>query len=168
MKKNLLTRLARHAATTQATGRRAFPATALAAIEATIGAGENLHRAEVRVIIEPALPLSEILSHTSARQRAIELFSLHRIWDTEENCGVLLYLNLADHKVEIVADRGVNRAIGSQEWRAICQTMTQGFAQDRYQDSLLAALTQLHALLQRHFPANGSRANQLPNAPLVL
>jgi uncharacterized membrane protein len=96
------------------------------------------------------------------------LFAHYGIWDTEENCGVLVYVNLADHKVEIVADRGVGKAIASKEWQAICRTMTQGFSEGSYHDSTLAALGQLHALLQERFPDDGSSRNQLSNRPVVL
>ena len=122
----------------------------------------------MRLIVEPALDLAELLRGASARQRALELFADYRIWDTEENCGVLIYINLADHKVEIVADRGIGRAIGAPEWEAICKTMTQDFAQGCFHDSVLAALGQLNALLQQRFPANGPRPDQLSNRPLII
>lgn len=164
----LLSRLRKHLFTTAATSKRAFPPATLKAIEAAIAAGENLHRAELRLIIEPALTLDAILHNTTSRQRAIELFTQDRVWDTEENCGVLVYIDLADHKVEIVADRGVSHLVAAHEWQAICKTMTQGFANKAYHDSTIAALSQLNVLLQTHYPANGERSNQLSNQPLVL
>ena len=98
-------RLWRHLTTGQASGRRAFPREVLAEIQKTIAEGEQLHRAEMRIIIEPAMPLDDVLENIHPRARARTLFSDYRVWDTEENCGVLIYLNLADHQVEIVADR---------------------------------------------------------------
>jgi uncharacterized membrane protein YgcG len=163
-----LPRMMRHLFTTTAAGRRAFPPATLKAIQAAIAKGEALHRAEVRLIIEPALSMQEVLNKTSARDRARKLFALYRIWDTEENCGVLIYINLADHKVEIVADRGVGRLIDAQDWQAICRTMTTGFAQGAFHDSAIAALEQLNLLLQANLPANGARPNELSNRPLVL
>jgi uncharacterized membrane protein len=163
-----LSRLVRHLRTTAADGRRAFPAATLKAIEAAIADGETLHRAEVRIIVEPSLTAQAVWNGVSSRDRARELFAHYGIWDTEENCGVLVYVNLADHKVEIVADRGVGKAIASKEWQAICRTMTRGFSEGRYHDSALAALGQLHALLQERFPDDGSSRNQLSNRPVVL
>jgi uncharacterized membrane protein len=165
---NILSRLWRHLTTTTAAGRRAFPPPSLKAIQDAIARGETLHRAEVRLIIEPALPLSAVLNGLSARARAVELFSDYRIWDTEENCGVLIYINLADHQVEIVAERAVGRLISAGHWQAICRRMTEGFARGAFHDSVIAALDQLHALLQEHFPEDGSGANQLPNQPILL
>lgn len=165
---NTLTRLLRHACSTAAAGRRAFPTASLQAIQAAIAAGETQHRAEVRLIVEPALAMRALLGGLGARARARELFSLYRIWDTEENCGVLIYINLADRKVEIVADRGVGRTLAAPDWKAVCLTMTEGFAQGKFHDSALAGLAQLNRLLQTHFPADGSHSNQLSNKPLVL
>ena len=165
---NRIKRILRHLLTTTAAGRRAFPPATLEAIQHAIAAGEALHRAEVRLIVEPALELGELWRGESARQRARDLFAEYGIWDTEENCGVLIYINLADHQVEIVADRGVGRAIAAHEWEAVCKTMTRDFAHGRFHDSALAALEQLNALLHQRFPASGPRPDQLSNQPLIL
>lgn len=163
-----LIRIWRHLCSTRSAARRAFPATTLQAIQATIGRGEAVHRAEVRVVVEAALPLAALWQGESARARAHELFSHYRIWDTEENCGILLYINLADHKVELLPDRGVAHAVKRADWQLVCATITDGFAQELYHDSVLAALTQLNALLAQHFPCNGSHQNQLSDRPLLL
>ncbi|MGZ3158881.1 MAG: TPM domain-containing protein [Burkholderiaceae bacterium] len=163
-----MTRLMRHLTTTRATGRHTFPAHTLKAIQTAIAQGEAQHRAEIRLIVEPALTLRDVMSDLAPRERARELFAHHRIWDTEENCGILIYINLADHKVEIIADRAVGRALPATDWQAVCQTMTQGFARGDFHDSAVAALSELNALLKTHFPANGLPLNELPNRPLVL
>lgn len=165
---NKLRRAWRHLFTTTADGRRAFPLESLEKIQQAIAAGEQLHRAEIRLIVEPALSLDDALEGLSARDRARELFSQYAVWDTEENCGILVYINLADHKVEIVADRAVNRLLSAPDWQAVCATMTQGYAQGDYHGSTIAGMEQLNALLAAQFPAEGTRANQLPDRPLVL
>ncbi|RJF97950.1 TPM domain-containing protein [Noviherbaspirillum saxi] len=161
-------RLFKHLCTTAAAGRRAFPPDSLDAIEAAITEGERRHRAEVRLIVEPALGLQEVLAGMPPRERARALFAQYGVWDTEENCGVLVYVNLADHQVEIVADRGVGKIVPASEWQAICRTMTEGFARGDYHNSTLAALTRLNALLQQHYPDDGSTRNQLSDQPMVL
>lgn len=165
---NKIARLMKHVFTTADDGRRAFPPSTLEAIEAVITEGETRHRAEVRMIIEPSLGMQAVWNGVSSRDRARELFAHYGVWDTEENCGVLVYVNLADHKVEIVADRGVGRVIAAKDWQAICRTMTHGFAQGAYHDSVLAALRELNTLLQAHYPDDGSIRNQLSNKPVIL
>jgi uncharacterized membrane protein len=91
-----------------------------------------------------------------------------RLWDTEENCGILVYVNLADRKVEIIADRGVTKVLTKQEWQEICRTMTRGFSQGDFHGSTLAALEQLNGLLKERFPADGRAGQELSNRPLIL
>jgi uncharacterized membrane protein len=161
-------RALRHATTGAATGKRCFPQPVLDAIAGAIAAGETRHRAEVRLVVEPALPFGVALDGVTNRERARALFAQYGVWDTEENCGVLIYVNLAEHAVDIVADRQVGRLIADSEWQAVCRTMTEAYKRDDFQQGSVAALDQLADLLQHHFPANGSRPNQLPNEAVIL
>ncbi len=162
-------RLFRHLFTTRGAGRRAFNSQSLKAIQEVIKQGESQHRAELRLMIEPGLSLWDLLSGTRPRQRARELFVHYRIWDTEENSGILLYLNLADRQLEIIADRGVARLLDAKQWQQISRTMTSGFAAGRYEESVVQAITELNALLQKVLPAGGgSHRNELPDRPLIL
>ena len=163
-----LRRLLRHWLSTRAEAERAFPAPTLAAISEAIMAGEQTHRGEVRLIVEKALPWSVLRAGVGHRQRALALFADHGIWDTEENCGVLVYVNLADHTVDIVADRGIARKIEHATWQAICDAMSAGFARREYHAATLGALARINDLLRQHFPANGPRPNELPDRPLML
>ena len=162
----------RHLLGTRTRAARAYPPATLAALTEAITAGERVHRGQVRLILEKALPWPELRTGIRGRQRALALFADHGIWDTEENCGVLVYVNLADHTVDIVADRGIARKVDAAAWQAICDGMTAGFARGEHRDATLAALGQVNALLQRYFPADdpaaGARANELPDAPLML
>lgn len=163
-----LSRMMRHLFSTSRAGRRAFPPETLEAIEAAIAEGETRHRAELRLVIEPGLDAQDVLRGMSARDRARELFARYGVWDTEENCGVLVYICLADHQVEIVADRGVGRLVPAADWQHACRTMTAGFARGDYRNATLAALAELNALLQRHYPDDGSTRNQLADKPVML
>lgn len=165
---NKFTRALRHLTTTRIAGKRAFPTTTLNAIQSAIAEGEAVHRAEMRLIVEPSLDICEILTGMTSRQRASELFTLYRIWDTEENCGVLIYINLADHQVEIIADRGLTRLIPAEDWQRACKKMTDGFAQGNYHDSVIDGITHLNTLMQRHFPEGDSQPDQLSNQPIML
>jgi uncharacterized membrane protein len=163
-----LTRALRHWRTSAADGRRAFPQDSLAEIARVIAAGEHTHRGELRLIVEASMPFEAIWADVSNRQRALALFAEHGVWDTEDNCGVLIYVNLAERAVDIVADRNVNRKIDAATWQAVCQTMTDGFGHGQFHDSTLAAVARVNELLRLHFPADGARANELPDHPLML
>lgn len=163
-------RLLRHLFTTRASARKAFPAHSLQAILKAIKHGESLHRAELRLVIEPALEFFDLLSGLKARQRAHELFAEYRVWDTEENSGILLYLNLADHQLEILADRGVGPLLTPLEWQHISRIMSSGFAAGRFEESTVQAIEELNALLHKVLPAREGEANpnELPDRPLML
>ncbi len=163
-----LKRAWRHWSTTASRGRQAFPQQTLDDIARAINAGEQQHRGELRLIVENSMPFDAIWADLSNRQRAVALFAEYGVWDTEDNCGVLIYLNLAEHKVDIVVDRGIGRKIEQATWQAICHTMTQGFARGEFHDSTMAAVAQVNALLTTYFPSQGMRANELPDHPIVL
>ena len=158
----------RHLSSGAGAARRAFPPATLDAIAQAIDAGELTHRGEVRLIVEKALPFDEVWDGVTNRQRALALFADYGVWDTDDNCGVLIYVNLAEHKVDIVADRGIGRKIERATWQAVCATMTEGFRQGRFHDASLAAVEQVNALLRQHFPADGARPNELPDHPVML
>jgi uncharacterized membrane protein len=163
-----LARALRHWKSTAAHARRAFPPESLAAIGGAITEGERTHRGELRLVVEASMPFDAIWADMSSRQRALAMFAEHGVWDTEDNCGVLIYVNLAERKVEIVGDRNVNRKIDAATWQAVCRTMTEGFKRGQFHDSTLTAVAQVNELLRQHFPADGARANELPDAPILM
>lgn len=149
--------------------RRSFPASAMTAIGQTIADGERTHFGEVRFAVEAALPWRDAMDNISARERALALFSQLRIWDTEHNSGVLVYLLLADRDVEIVADRGIHARVGASEWEAICREMEAEFREGRYEAGVLHGLKRIHAQLHTHFPAHGrDNPNELPDVPVIV
>jgi len=162
-------RFFRHLATDHGSVRRRFPAAVLARIEAAVADGEKHHRGQVRFAVEPSLPLARVLRGVTPRERALEVFGLLRIWDTEENCGVLVYLLLADRDVEIVADRGIHGRVGGPVWEAVCRKMEAAFREGRFAEGVEAGLAEISALLARHYPREGGAGpNELPDRPVVL
>lgn len=164
-------RLLRHLSFGKLAAKRAFPPVSLNDIRANISAGEQQHRAQIRLIVEASLSLGAIWRKEGTRQRAHELFSRYRIWDTEENCGILLYINLADHKVEVVADRTSSRAITRSQWQEVIGMMTAGFARGDYPAATLLALDKLHGMLAETLPPDEdgkTGGNELSDKPVVL
>jgi uncharacterized membrane protein len=146
-----------------------FGRAALKRIEVAVATSELTHTAEVRVAVEASLTLRELIAGKNPRARAIEAFSLLRVWDTQQNNGVLIYINVADRAVEIVADRGLSSALPDRYWKSLCSEMTKGFKQDRFEESLLQCVRELSQELSRLFPVSGAiNPNELPNAPAVL
>lgn len=148
--------------------RRAFPQATLDAIEAAIGASETAHGGEVRFAIENSLPGILAWRGISGRERAIEMFSNLRVWDTEHNSGVLIYLLLADHDIEIVADRGIAAQVDPAAWEAVAQTMEAAFRQGEFERGALAGIQQISVLLAAHFPPSGHNPDELANRPVIL
>lgn len=147
--------------------RSALPAQALRSIEAAIRNNETTHSGQIRFAVEAALDLSPILRNVTARERALDIFSDLRVWDTEHNNGVLIYLLLADHDVEIVADRGIHAQVGADEWERICRAMETHFRAHRFEQGVLEGIHAISVHLARHFPG-GEHRNELPDKPVLL
>lgn len=137
------------------------------AIEAAIKESETAHFGEIRFAVETALDARSLFAGKSAHDRAVEVFSQLRLWDTEHNNGVLIYLLLADRRVEIVADRGVHRDVGAQGWEAICREMEQQFRLGRFEEGVVAGIRAVARHLVRYYPASGENENELPDKPLI-
>lgn len=148
--------------------RRAFPTSVLRAIEAEIGASEALHTGELRFAIEASLPPLAVWRGLSGRARAIEVFSQSRVWDTEHNSGVLIYLLLADHDIEIVADRGISARVDQREWEQITHNMEEAFRAGQFEQGALAGIRAITTLLAQHFPPTGNNPDELSNRPVLL
>lgn len=146
---------------------RHFNEQALQRIETAITDSESRHSAEIVVAIESALEIALLLRNQSARERAIDVFSALRVWDTELNNGVLLYVLLADHDIEIVADRGLNKHISADDWEKICQQIEQDFRRGEFADGIIHGLESLTQLLSEHYPSDDTKANHLSNRPVI-
>ena len=147
---------------------RAFPSDTLIAIDRAIKASEATHRGEIRFVVEGALDTVPLLRGQAARGRAIDVFSQLRIWDTERNNGVLIYLLLADRDVEIVADRGIDAKVGTEEWERICRKMEAAFRQADFEGGVVGGIQEVTRHLAEHFPPIGDDRNELPDKPVVL
>lgn len=137
------------------------------AITSAVAAAEKGRDGQIRVVIEPALHPRQILQNISSRERALDLFSQLRVWDTERNNGVLIYLCLADRQVEIVADRGFNHLVGPAEWELLCQKMEAEFRLGNFEAGTLAGIQAVGQILELHFGTTAC-ANELPDSPVVL
>jgi uncharacterized membrane protein len=161
-------RILRHLVMTHWQVNRAFPRQTMIAIEQAIKASETAHVGEIRFAVEGALHSAPLFKAQSARERAIDVFSQLRIWDTEHNNGVLIYLLLADRAVEIVADRGVHAKVGSREWENICRTMETAFKEANYEGGVVNGIQAVTQHLTRHFPASAAGQHELPDKPVML
>lgn len=165
---NKMTRFLKHLLATRWQVASSFPAYSMHAIRDAIQASEANHMGELKFAVEAGLDWPQLLSGTTSRERAIEVFSQLKIWDTEHNSGVLIYLLLADRKVEIVADRGIHARVGNEGWATICHGMEKEFRKGNFESGVLQGITAISALLHEHFPAQPHNPNELSDQPIVL
>lgn len=161
-----MVRLLRHLLLPDWWVRKSFPRSALERIGQAIAGSERLHHGEICFAVEGGLPLQALAA--SCRARAEELFGLLKVWDTAENCGVLLYVQLVDRDIEIVADRGINARVSHGEWEKICRDMEQALRRGAYEEAIVRGVQEVSALLARHFPPRPGDRNELPNEPVRL
>lgn len=165
-----MSRLFRHLLTPQWILRLRYPPALLARIEARIGEIERRHPGELRFVVEHALEPSDLFSGLTPRERALEVFGLLRVWDTEHNNGVLVYVLHAERAVEIVADRALARAVPQAEWDALCRQVETHFRAHRFEEGAMAAVEGAARLLEQFVPPASPTAfrNELPDQPLLL
>ncbi|HET8899460.1 MAG TPA: TPM domain-containing protein [Rhodanobacteraceae bacterium] len=148
---------------------RRFPARVLGEIAAAIKQGESRHLGEIRFAVESRLPWWGLLDGLDARQRARDCFARLGVWDTRHNTGILIYVLLAERRIEIVADRGITARVDAAEWRAICQGIERGYARSNWREGSLAGVQAVNELLARHFPADGiDNPDELGDQPIIL
>ena len=162
-------RVLRHRSLDTTDTRRAIPADMVQRLMDRVAASEQRHTGEIRIYVESSLPSSYLWRGASVRERAVMMFSKLRVWDTARNNGVLVYLMLADHAIELVADRGIHAHVPAQHWQTVVAHMADAFRNDRYEEGLTQALEEVSAVLVEHFPATGStdNPNELPDAPVL-
>jgi hypothetical protein len=162
-------RMLRHQWLDEDDTRKAIPPEVSERLARRVAASERRHSGEIRLSIEAGLPLSYVWRDATARERAVAMFGKLRVWDTEHNNGVLIYLLLAERAIEIVADRGLASKVPPQEWQAIVGRMGPAFREGRFEDGLTQALEEVSALLVAHFPAAAGdvNPNELPDAPVL-
>ena len=154
-----LKRMLRHGLSSDRQCRCLFSNDVLTAIEQATKACESRHAGEIRFAVETALPFPALWHDVSARMRAIEIFAREHVWDTEHNNGVLIYLMLAERRVEIVADRGISRHVPDAHWQAVVQHLGRHLQTGDYDSGLTQALEEVSALLVQHFPLQAGEAN---------
>ena len=163
-----LKRIWRHILMSEIRVKRRFPEAVLNGIQSAVQLSESTHSGEIRVVVEGELTWAQLLTDMTPRARALEVFSGLRVWDTEHNNGVLIYVLLADRIVEIVADRGIHRHAGDEVWRDICKLVQAEFRAGRFEDGGVKGVTAISALLRKHFSYDGENSNELPDKPLLL
>jgi uncharacterized membrane protein len=149
-----------------------FPESTLDAIEQAVARAERTHAGEIRFAIETSMAPLHVINDMSPRARALEVFATLKVWNTEFNNGVLIYVQLADRVVEIVADRGLDGRVTAAEWEAVCRLMEQHFRAGHYELGAIAGVDAVGTLLARHYPNQTAQSapphNQLPDRPTLL
>ena len=161
-------RTMRHLLADQRVVARTIPSAAIEAIARAIAVSEKRHDGEIRFCIEAGLPWSYLKRNAPARERALMLFSKLRVWDTERNTGVLVYVLMADKRIEIVADRGIARKLPQETWNAICDSLGARFRAGEASAGVLIAIERISDEQAAHFPPPARNDNELPDAPVVL
>ena len=148
--------------------RRAFPRRTLEAIEASIRNSEQTHAGELRFAVEAGLHPLRLWRGQTSRERALEVFAALGVWDTAHNSGVLIYVQLVDRRIEIVADRGISARVPQATWDAICRRIEDAYRERRFEAGTLAGMAEITGLLAAHFPPLAGNPNELADAPVVL
>jgi len=163
-----ISRFIRHIFTSSRSTQRYFNEGALKRIEQAIAKSEETHSGQIRFIVETALAPLSLYQGQSGQDRALEVFSLFRVWDTADNNGVLIYLLMADHDFEIVADRNIHQKVGQAFWGSVCHEMETLLRKGQFEEGVLLGIELIHQALREHFPAQTITPNELPDQPIII
>ena len=140
-----------------------------ARIERAVSKAEGGHRGELVVLIERSVPLFS--GFAQSRQRAVEHFSTLRVWDTEANTGVLIYLCLSERSLEVVVDRGLDAVAPAEHWQMLCEEALEHFrAKDplRGLEGLIERIGADFKAFDAGQPIQDPKGNELSNQPVVI
>lgn len=147
-----------------------IPAEDLPVIAEAISRNEALHNGQICFAIERSLGFVNVINGLTARERAHQVFAQLRVWDTARNSGVLIYLLTAEHRIELIADRGFHEVVSAEQWRGVCQLLEDRLHQGDATHAVVDAIDQISVLIAGHYPrsAADAAANELPDLPVVL
>ncbi|TGK00164.1 hypothetical protein EHQ53_04960 [Leptospira langatensis] len=148
--------------------RKYFSSKDLKEIKSAVTDSEKSHRGEIRIAIETKLSLYQVLFGKTAKERSVEMFSFLRVWDTEENTGILVYLLLSEKKILILADRGIYKKIGQDRLNEISHKIGTGLKSGKAKEAIVEGIRELSSDLKKHFPAKGKNPNELPDEPFIV
>ncbi|MDI1309706.1 MAG: TPM domain-containing protein [Methylotenera sp.] len=168
MSLKLLKRLVKHLVIWPSIVKQYFPKESMLRIEKAIAASEKSHLGEICFVVESNLDTFDIIRNVSAKKRAIEIFSKFHVWDTAQNNGVLIYLLLADHDFEIVADRGIHHHVGNEGWEQISKEMEKHFKHGDFERGVLHGIAKITEHLDQYFPSDKENVNEINNAPIII
>lgn len=161
-------RLLKHLFANSGNTKKYFNKDVLIRIEQAIAQSEMTHSGQIRFVVETSLSPMALYHHQSSRERALEIFSLFRVWDTEENNGVLIYLLMADHDFEIIADRNIHAKAGQDYWVKVCKEMEVLLKNKQFSEGVLLGIERIHEVLRQHYPAEVITPNELPDHPIII
>ncbi len=161
-------RLLRHLSIGSYHVRKLFPTESMDRITTAVAQAETGHHGEIRFVVEGSLDFPLLVKGVTGRERAVTVFSQLRVWDTEGNNGVLIYLLVADRDVEILADRGIHAKVGAEGWEAICKEMEGEFRSGRFEAGAIRGIQAVGQYLRTHFPQSGADENELSDRPIIL
>jgi len=161
-------RLLKHLFASSGNTKKHFNKDVLIRIEQAIAKSEITHSGQIRFIVETSLSPIALYHRQTARERAIEIFSLFQVWDTAENNGVLIYLLMADHDFEIIADRNIHAKAGQDYWVNVCKEMEVLLKNQQFEDGVLLGIERIHEVLRQHYPAEVITPNELPDQPIII
>ena len=147
---------------------RWFPSGRMKLIRDVIAESERGHAGELCFAVEARYSPFALMAGIHTRARAEQVFSALRIWDTAENSGVRLYLQLAERRVEIIADRGIANKVPQAGWDALCADFAETMRHGEPDRAVMDCLNRINALLIQHFPATADNPKELPDEPIIL
>ncbi len=117
----------------------------------------------IRIALVPAS-----VKHLQAHRRAVEQFLAQNLHTTGGRTGVLLFVSVAEHHAEIIADKAIHERVPEGTWKGIVDDLTNAISKGNAADGFVAAIASIGAVLARHFPPSAHDPSELPDHLIIL
>lgn len=94
---------------------------------------------------------------------ALASFAEHRLHLTRDHTGILILVSLLEHRVEVLADHGIDAKVEPGTWQEIVGIATAGLKSNRACEALCKAIARCGEILAVHFPRREDDLDELPN-----
>lgn len=121
------------------------------------------HRVVQRVLPLKRIFISDREIDEEVQEAAITNFFKEALYRTRDETGILIFISVFEHRVWVLADRGINAKVDKGQWDSIVTRIVSGIKNGQQADAICEAVKEMGAILARYFPVRKDDVDELDN-----